>query len=66
MFILIRCIKSVYYNYVSSDQEDTERKEGNKDYQKPQEAQLVEEKQLKPVDEEKSVISDKTLILQEG
>ena len=40
--------------------------EGNKDYQKPEEADLVEEKQSKPVDEDKSVITDKTLILQEG
>ena len=39
---------------------------GNKDYQKPQEAKQVEEKQSKPVDEDKSVITDKTLILQEG
>ena len=40
--------------------------EGNKDYQKPEETDLVEEKQSKPVDEDKSVITDKTLILQEG
>ena len=36
------------------------------DYQKPQETELIEEKQLKPVDEDKSVISDKTLIALEG
>ena len=36
------------------------------DYQKPQETELVEEKQSKPVDEDKSVISDKTLIALEG
>ena len=35
-------------------------------YQKPQETELVEEKQSKPVDEDKSVISDKTLIALEG
>ena len=37
-----------------------------KDYQKPQETELFEEKQSKPVDEDKSVISDKTLIALEG
>ena len=36
------------------------------DYQKSQETELVEEKQSKPVDEDKSVISDKTLIALEG
>ena len=36
------------------------------DYQKPQETEQVEEKQSKPVDEDKSVISDKTLIALEG
>ena len=36
------------------------------DYQKLQETELVEEKQSKPVDEKKSVISDKTLIALEG
>ena len=41
----------------------TEMKTG---YQKPQETEPVEEKQSKPVDEDKSVISDKTLIAQEG
>ena len=34
------------------------------DYQKPQETELVEEKQSKPVDE--SMINDKTLIALEG
>ena len=37
-----------------------------KDYRKAQETELVEEKQSKPVDEDKSVISDKTLIALEG
>ena len=37
-----------------------------KDYQKPQETEVVEEKLSKPVDEDKSVISDKTLIALEG
>ena len=36
------------------------------DYQKPQETELFEEKQSKPVDEDKSLISDKTLIALEG
>ena len=36
------------------------------DYHKPQETEVVEEKQSKPVDEDKSVISDKTLIALEG
>ena len=36
------------------------------DYQKPQETELFGEKQSKPVDEDKSVISDKTLIALEG
>ena len=36
------------------------------DYQKPQETQLHEEKRSKPADEDKSVISDKTLIALEG
>ena len=35
-------------------------------YQKPQETELVEEKQSKAVDDDKSVISDKTLIALEG
>ena len=38
--------------------------EGNKDYQNPEEAKLVEKKQSKPADADKSIISDKTLILQ--
>ena len=41
-------------------------KETIEDYQKPQEAELVEENQSKPVDDDKSVISDKTLIALEG
>ena len=44
MFMLIHCITSVYYNYVLLDGEDVETMEGNKDYRKPQEADLVEEK----------------------
>ena len=40
--------------------------EGNTDCPKPQETELVEEKQSKSVDEDKSVITDKTLVLQEG
>ena len=51
---------SVEYYKFSLDEETIE------DYQKPQETELVEEKQSKPVDEDKSVISDKTLIALEG
>ena len=40
--------------------------ERSKGYQKPPETELFEEKQSKPVDEDKSVISDKTLIALEG
>ena len=40
--------------------------ERSKDYQKPHETELFEEKQSKPVDKDKSVISDKTLIALEG
>ena len=40
--------------------------EVNRDYWKTQETELVEENQSKPVDEDKSVISDKTLIALEG
>ena len=40
--------------------------EAREDYQKQQGTELVEEKQSKPVDEDKSVISDKTLIPLEG
>ena len=40
--------------------------EGNKDYQKTQERVPLEEVESKPVDQDKSVISDKTLILKEG
>ena len=40
--------------------------ESIEDYQKPQETELFKEKQSKPVDEDKSVISDKTLIALEG
>ena len=47
----------------SSDEDNREIIEDN---QKPQETELVEEKQSKPVDEDKSVISDKTLIALEG
>ena len=36
------------------------------DYQKPQETELFQEKQSNHVDEDKSVISDKTLIALEG
>ena len=36
------------------------------DYQKTQETELVEEKDSNPADEDKSVISDKTLIALEG
>ena len=36
------------------------------DYQKPQETEVVEEKQSKPVDEDKAEISHKTLIALEG
>ena len=36
------------------------------DYQKPQKTELFEEKPSKSVDEDKSVISDKTLIALEG
>ena len=39
--------------------------EGNKDYRKTQKREPVEEKS-KPVDDDKSLISDKTIILQEG
>ena len=39
--------------------------EGNKDYQKTQETEPLEEKS-KPVDDDKSLSTDKTLILQEG
>ena len=48
------------------DEEDMVTMERSKDYQKPPETELVEEKQSKPVDEDKSVISDKTLIALEG
>ena len=40
--------------------------EVNKDYQKTQETEPLEEEKSKPVDDDKSVISDKTLIVQEG
>ena len=40
--------------------------EGNTDYLNTQEREPLKEGKLKPVDEDKSVISDKTLILQEG
>ena len=36
------------------------------DYQKPQETEVAQKKQSKPVDEDKSVISDKTLIALES
>ena len=36
------------------------------EYRKAQETELFEEKQSKPVDDDKSVISDKTLIAVEG
>ena len=45
---------------------DEENREIIEDYQKPQETELGEEKQSKPVDEDKSVISDKTQIALEG
>ena len=41
-------------------------KETIEDYQKPQETELVEEIQSKLLDEDKSLISDKTLIALEG
>ena len=47
----------------SLDDEDVETVEGKTD---TQEREPLEEEKLKPVDEDKSVISDKTLILQEG
>ena len=40
--------------------------EGNKDYQKTQERESLEEEKSKLVDDDKSVISDKTLIALEG
>ena len=45
---------------------DEENRDIIEDYQKPQETEVYEEKQSKPVDEYKSVISDKTLIALEG
>ena len=43
-----------------------ETMEVNKDHQKTQERETLEEEKSKPVDDDKSVISDKTLILREG
>ena len=43
-----------------------ETMEVNKDHQKTQEREPLENEKSKPVDDDKSVISDKTLILQEG
>ena len=40
--------------------------EVNKDYQKTREREPLEKEKSKPVDEDKSVISDKTLIALEG
>ena len=40
--------------------------EGNKDCQKTQEREQLEEEKSKPVDEEKSLSTDKILIVQEG
>ena len=40
--------------------------EGNKDYQKTHEREPLKEEKSKPVDEDKLLSTDKTLILQEG
>ena len=40
--------------------------EVNRDYWKTQERESLEDEKSKPVDDDKSVISDKTLIAQEG
>ena len=40
--------------------------EVNKDYQKTQEREPLEEEKSKPVDDDKSLNTDKILILQEG
>ena len=40
--------------------------EGNKDYQKTQETEPLEEEKSKPVDDDKSLSTDKILIVQEG
>ena len=49
--------------YISLDEEDMKIMEGDKE---TEETAPLEEEKSKPVDDDKSVISDKTLILQEG
>ena len=40
--------------------------EGNKDYQKTEKREPLEEEKSKPVDDDKSLSADKILIVQEG